>query len=356
MQLYGVPEVSKPPKTPQPTPAPPPNLHETPPYRDFLTLCKSPHTAKNYHQDLLVLHQFLVVSGEPDPTKATPKLLLQFAAALSRPGTTPLGKPRAPYSTRSLKRILACVRSFYRYLAASQLIQADPTAVFHNLRIHPPKRNPRPLSTDERRALISALRDDTEQEVFLSLVVRLGLECGLRVSEIAGLRRQDVDLSGLQLTVIGKGDKERTVPMTREIARLFQARFRATGKTASPYVFPSPRDPQKPIDPKYLENALKTVAHRADMAGADALTIHVLRHTFGTCLAEAGASAYEIRDLMGHSSIAVSEHYVKLASKAARRAYERAFGSSGRSLAVVMENPDIYDQLLQRIRRKTKTK
>lgn len=348
--------MSKPLKTAPPSPNSPPNLYETPPYRDFLTLCKSPHTAKNYHQDLLVLQQFLVDSGEPDPTKVTPKLLLQFAAALSRPGATPLGKPRGPYSTRSLKRILACVRSFYRYLAASQLIQADPTAVFHNLRIHPPKRNPRPLSTDERRALFSALRDDTDQEIFLALVVRLGLECGLRVSEIAGLRRQDVDLSSLQLTVIGKGDKERSVPMTREIARLFQARFQSFEKPISPYVFPSPRDRQKPIDPKYLENALKTIAHRADMASAEALTIHVLRHTFGTCLAEAGASAYEIRDLMGHSSIAVSEHYVKLASKAARQAYERAFGRGGRNLAVVMENPDVYDYILQRKRIMNKTK
>ena len=103
-------------------------------------------------------------------------------------------------------------------------------------------------------------------------------------------------------------------------------------------LFPSPRDPQKPIHPHFLETWVKKAAEWAHFKEPEELTVHVLRHSFGTQLAESGASVYEIRDLMGHSSIVVSENYVKLASTKARQAHQKAFGAnlavSGQALAL----------------------
>jgi integrase/recombinase XerD len=241
-----------------------------------------------------------------------------------------------------MKRILASTRSFYRYLASIQLIKNDPTAVFHNLAIRSPQRNPRPLAPKDREALVKGLKTDDLEAQKVSLVVLLGYHCGLRVSEIAHLSLRAIDLSQGLLTVIGKGDKERTVPMSEALKQLLKQYLAGTQASeeavSSPFLFSSPRDPKKPIHPDYLEEMVKKAAEWAHFEHPDEMTVHVLRHSFGTQLAEAGASVYEIRDLMGHSSIMVSENYVKLASTKARQAHEKAFGSQlavrGQALAL----------------------
>ncbi len=311
------------------------------PYSDFLAVCKSKHTQLNYHQDLRVFKHFLDQSGIKKPFDVTPRDLTLFAGTLVQPGLTPTGKPRPAYSTRSLKRVLGTVRSFYRYLAATQQVHSDPTAVFHNLPIRSPHRNPRPLPLSARQSLLQALKTDSLDDLRVTLTVLLGFECGLRVSEIAGLKVRDIHLPEEQITVIGKGDKERTVPMTLETRKKVQRYLQESqnvSKVASPYLFPSPRSPLKPINPHFLEQWVKKAAHWANLENADELTVHVLRHTFGTCLAESGASVYEIRDLMGHSSISVSENYVRLSSQGARDAHKKAFGAGYRGYALELAN------------------
>ncbi|HVM32087.1 MAG TPA: tyrosine-type recombinase/integrase [bacterium] len=321
------PEPSKNPQRPNPNLE---DLRLVAPYGDFLALRKSSHTQENYLQDLRILRQFLQELGFNSPTQAKPEHLIRFAASLTKAGLTPSGKPRKAYSTRSMKRILAATRSFYRHLASIQAITNDPTAVFHNLNIRSPQRNPHPLTPGNRGLLIQNLRTRELADLKCSLTVLLGFHAGLRVSEIASLRLRDLDLAGGFLTVIGKGDKERTLPMTKPLLELLRKYLdaRPEDEKGSPYLFASPRSAQKPIHPDYLETWVKQAAHWAQMENAEDLTVHVLRHSFGTQLAESGASAYEIRDLMGHSSITVSENYVKLASTRARQAHEKAFGNA----------------------------
>ena len=307
------------------------DLRTLKPYSEFLAVCKSKHTQTNYHQDLRVLKYFLDETSVQGPLQATNQDMTRFAGFLAQAGKTPTGKPRPPYSTRSLKRILGTTRSFYRHLAASQLVATDPTAVFHNLPIRSPKRNPRPLPLSDRQSLLASLKTDLLEDLQVSLTVRLGFECGLRVSEIAGLKVRDIQIPEDLVTVIGKGDKERTVPMTlatkKLVQKYLQDRKLEAKLASSPYLFCSPRNSLKPIHPHFLEQWVKKAALWAGFEAPDELTVHVLRHTFGSCLAEAGASVYEIRDLMGHSSISVSESYVKMASKGARDAHKKAFGA-----------------------------
>src|ERR1019366_3871642 len=136
------------------------DLQLTEPYAGFLGICKSAHTRSNYHHDLRVLKQFLDTSGISKPALVQPQDLARFVGQLTKPGQTPAGKARLAYSTRSMKRILASTRSFYRYLASIQHISNDPTAVFHNLAIRSPQRNPRPLPPKSREAIVKSLRTD----------------------------------------------------------------------------------------------------------------------------------------------------------------------------------------------------
>jgi site-specific recombinase XerD len=314
----------------------PEDLQQVEPYSGFLAICRSPHTKSNYHQDLRVLKQFLD-SVHLEPTTAKPQDLARFAGQLAKPGQTPAGKTRPAYSTRSMKRILASTRSFYRYLASVQKIVNDPTAVFHSLAIRSPQRNPRPLPPNRREMLVRRLKTDSLEDQRISLVVLFGFHCGMRVSEIAHLKLKDLDLTQGLATVIGKGDKERVVPMTEALKLLLKrhlAEKDKSGVLSGPFLFPSPRDLHKSIHPHFLETWVKKAAQWAGFEEPEDLTVHVLRHSFGTQLAESGASVYEIRDLMGHSSIVVSENYVKLASTKARDAHQKAFGRGSHALAL----------------------
>lgn len=325
------------------------NLIEVKPYKDFLSLCKSSHTRNNYHQDLRVLKQFLDQSEISSPVNAQPIDLTRFAGELVKPGHTPTGKSRPAYSTRSMKRILAATRSFYRFLASIQLIATDPTAVFHNLAIRSPQRNPHPLSPNDREALLKSLKTNSFEEQKISLSILLGYHCGLRVSEIAHLKITDLDLTRGLVTVIGKGDKERIVPMTDSLKELLKLHFKKT-EQISDYLFPSPRNKQIPTHIRYLETWVKKAAQWANLDSHKEITVHVLRHSFGTQLAESGASVYEIRDLMGHSSIMVSENYVKLASTKGIQAHQKAFPSTWKAMALQLQAADGPGAVLQKLR------
>ncbi len=327
----------------------PDDLQETQPYSGFLDVCKSPHTKSNYHQDLRVLKQFLDAS-KLTPAAAQPQDLARFAGQLSKPGRTPAGKSRPAYSTRSMKRILASTRSFYRYLAAIQHITTDPTAIFHTLAIRSPQRNPHPLTPRDREALVKGLQTGDLEGQKISLVVLLGYHCGLRVSEIAHLKVRDLELNQGFVTVIGKGDKERMVPMTEALKELTKRYLASRPDNAGAYLFSSPRSTSKPIHPHFLEVWVKKAAQWAKLENPDELTVHVLRHSFGTQLAESGASVYEIRDLMGHSSIMVSENYVKLASTKARSAHRRAFEDGSKVHALNLGGLFGIESVLKRFR------
>jgi site-specific recombinase XerD len=320
--------------------APTLDLSDLEPYKSFLGVCKSVHTRSNYHQDLKVFKRFLDEDSISDPAKVQPIDLTRFVGQLTKTGKTPTGMDRLAYSTRTLKRIMGTVRSFYRFLAGIQAISTDPTAVFHNMPIRSPKRNPRPLPLADRYALIQHLKMDNPEARRISLSVLLGLHCGLRVSESAGLRIRDVDLKASLLSVIGKGDKERTIPLTDPTKDLLQKVISDLANNlhtkASKFVFPSPRDITRPIHIRYLETWVRIAASWANLTNLEDITVHVLRHTFGTQLAESGASVYEIRDLMGHSSIVVSENYVQLASTGTREAHRRAFPTNWKKQALLL--------------------
>jgi site-specific recombinase XerD len=159
-----------------------------------------------------------------------------------------------------------------------------------------------------------------------------------------------LDLHQGLATVIGKGDKERTVPMTETLKELFKRYLNNQPGKSGFYLFPSPRNANKPIHPHFLELWVKKAAQWAGLENPGELTVHVLRHSFGTQLAESGASVYEIRDLMGHSSIMVSENYVKLASTKGRQAHRKAFSDGYKVSALNLTRPSGVKSVLNRFR------
>jgi integrase len=167
------------------------------------------------------------------------------------------------------------------------------------------RRLPRSLPPAESRALVGAAPRQRDR-----LMIECGLLLGLRVSEIVHLEIPDVDFEGGQVLIReGKGDRDRAVPLPPK----FAAELRAwLGNRTVGYVFPSPRG-GKALSTRAVQKMLKRIAVRAGIPDAEKarrVHPHRLRHSFATHALRSGADIIEVRDLLGHTSVATTQVYL----------------------------------------------
>jgi site-specific recombinase XerC len=187
------------------------------------------------------------------------------------------------------------------------------------IRVREPRRLPRGLTRKETAALLGSLRTDRDRAI-----AGLMLFSGLRSAEVLGLEGRDVDVGRGWVRVIGKGDKERRVPLDPDVAGLIQAYLLAerpeTDATALFVVSKGPTRGQ-PLTPAGLRRVFR---YHRDKAGVAAGHPHALRHSFGTALAEAGVDLAVLQALMGHDHVDSAAAYIHLAPAHIRRAYDEA--------------------------------
>jgi site-specific recombinase XerD len=175
------------------------------------------------------------------------------------------------------------------------------------------------LDPAEVAALLGSFRSVRDRAI-----AGLMLLSGLRSAEVLGLGVRDVDVGGGWVWVIGKGDKERRVPLDRQVAALVQAYLLAERPaTASTRLFVVAKGPSRgqPLTPAGLRTVFR---YHRQRAGVDAGHPHALRHTFGTALAEAGVDLAVVQALMGHDHVDSAAAYVHLAPAHLRAAYDAA--------------------------------
>lgn len=187
------------------------------------------------------------------------------------------------------------------------------------LRVREPRRLPRGLDRAEVTALIGSLRTDRDRAI-----AGLMLFSGLRSAEVLSLAVRDVDIPRGWVKVIGKGDKERRVPVDPDVAGLIQTYLLAerpeTEQTALFVVAKGPNRGQ-PLTPAGLRTIFR---YHRQKAGVPAGHPHALRHSFGTALAEAGVDLAVLQALMGHDHVDSSAAYIHLAPAHVRAAYDAA--------------------------------
>ena len=207
----------------------------------------------------------------------------------------------------SRARKIATIRSFYKYLTVkAKLIDENPVADLDSPKT--PKTLPRYLTLDESQRLLNAVDGVNRERDYCILV--LFLNCGLRISEVVGLNLQDVRLDSLR--VLGKGDKERVVPIGgRAIAAVeaWLARGRpgyaAKGGGASRAVFLSRLG--RPLSRITIWRHIRAYARQAGIRKE--ISPHVLRHSFASHLLANGASLRVIQEMLGHADIATTQIY-----------------------------------------------
>jgi site-specific recombinase XerD len=286
------------------------------PVADFLTHLTlergaSRHTVAAYRGDLTQLRDFLR-AREVEIDDASADDLEAFAGALERAGLAP--------ATR--RRRLAAARSLMRHRGRIGARPLDARAIVPLPRL--PKRLPRVLSAAQCKLLV-----EHPDATPLGLRDRAALELlyggGLRVSELTGLRPGDLDLERGIVRVEGKGGRQRVVPTGRLAAEAVR-RYLARGR---PYLGKSQEAAAFLLNARGRRISRQGVFrlvrnHAAAVAIEQAVTPHVLRHSFATHLLEQGADLRVVQELLGHASVATTEIYTHLGDGALRKAFDGA--------------------------------
>ena len=267
----------------------------------------SPLTIAAYRRDL---DQFAAEAGtrwRDDPTAVS-----DFVARLRRQGR------RATTQARKV----AAIRSFYGFARREGLIERDLADL-----IDPPRPGrylPEVLAPDEVERILAAPGDDPAG-LRDAAILELLYACGLRVSELTGLDLDRLNLGSLEVRVIGKGNRERRVPMG-EPARdrihryLSGPREAWTAGHSTPAVFVSQRG--KRLGREAVWRLVRRWSQAAGI-GAD-VTPHTFRHSFATHLLEGGADLRVVQSLLGHASISTTQLYTHLTGERVREVYARS--------------------------------
>jgi integrase/recombinase XerD len=269
----------------------------------------SRNTLESYERDLRKYFSFL---DDREPGEITQQDVLGFLSMLSREGMA------VPSQARSL----SAVRGFHRYLLTDGLSSSDPTANIDTP--HGWTRLPKTLSSGEVESLLSqpdladplGIRDKAMLEVLYA--------AGLRVSELVGLRLQDINLERGYVVVVGKGSKERAVPLGEVAAvrvreYLDRARPLLIKEAGSDSVFISLRKRQ--ITRQMFWERIKHYVRKAGITRN--VSPHTLRHSFATHLLDNGADLRSVQAMLGHSDISTTQIYTHVSRERLKKTHEK---------------------------------
>ncbi len=267
-----------------------------------------------YANDLEQYIAFLSENGMTDIDAVRREHVLDHLIALRKAGL----------SARSAARHLSAIRRFHRFLREEQLTQHDPTEGFDTPRI--PRTLPHALSPVDMERLLTAPDTSTPEGVRDVAILELLYSCGLRVSELAGLRLRDVLLEESSVRVHGKGSKVRVVPIGRQAMARLQAWLgvRDQGKIADEAVFLSSRGKRMSRGTlwRIVRDYARAVNLRLDVSP------HDLRHSFATHLLDNGADLRAVQEMLGHADISTTQIYTHVSvdrlAKAHREYHPRA--------------------------------
>jgi integrase/recombinase XerD len=225
-------------------------------------------------------------------------------------------------SPRSVARTVAAVRGFYRFLVIDRRLAANPADDLRPPRAWPAL--PKFLSLEEVDALIAAPDVSTPLGLRDRAMIELLYATGLRVTELVSVRVADLHLDEQYLTCIGKGSKERIVPMGEQ-ANDWIARYRSTSRLEllkgrkSPRLFLNARG--GPLSRIGFWKILKQYARRANLPAT--LSPHVVRHSFATHLLDRGADLRAIQLMLGHADLSTTQIYTHVLEARLRTVYDR---------------------------------
>lgn len=276
----------------------------------------SPHTVRSYRTDLTHFTTFLHREmGKGSLQEIDPLPIRTFVASLRKRGVS---KP-------TVARKLAALRSFFQFLCRQGLLFWNPAALVATPKL--PKPLPSHLTVDQAFQLLSVPQGQDPVSLRDRAILELFYSSGVRVGELCGLEVEDVDLDGRLVRVMGKGRKERIIPIGRPAAQALERYLSERGKLrgegadrgGSP-LFVNRRG--GPLTPRSVERLLEKYLRKGGLGKT--ITPHGLRHSFATHLLQAGADLRVIQELLGHARLSTTQRYTHLNLDQLMEVYDKA--------------------------------
>lgn len=228
------------------------------------------------------------------------------------------------YSSNSINRVLASVRSFHKFISLNHESIKDPT-----LYIHTHKHNehlPIYASVQDLKVLFDSF-SNSDIEIYHKTILLTLYSCGLRVSELCSLKRNDVHLSEKILKVTGKGDKERIIPIVDACVQQMELYLNLVRKNWQKKTLPNFFINQygRVLTRQYVHNLIKKKCEECNLNPN--LSAHSFRHSFASHLLDGNADLRIVQELLGHSDIQTTQIYTHIQNKRLVNAYDNAFQS-----------------------------
>lgn len=268
------------------------------------------NTILAYNRDLITFYDFLKLRG------------ISFSQVNQEDLVSFMGEKRTLLSPKSLARCLVSIRMFYRFLASEGKVETNPARLLGIPKMY--QHLPNVLSRDEVVALL--LQPNTETLVGKrdGAILELLYATGLRVTELIGLKLSNINLEVGCIRTIGKGSKERIIPMgSKAMASLKD--YLANGRPSLlrqgsfPNIFLNSRG--KPMSRQGLWKIIKNYALKAGITRS--VTPHTVRHSFATHLLEGGADLRSVQIMLGHSDISTTQIYTHVARERLKEIHEK---------------------------------
>jgi integrase/recombinase XerD len=269
-------------------------------FRDYLALeaGNSEHTVEAYQRDVHRLAQFAAMKHVGSPGALTRQQLREHVFQLKDLGL----------SAASIRRAVSAIRTYYGFLLGEGLITADPSE-----RLETPRRGrtlPDTLSVSEVEALLASAATDERLAWRDRALLELAYGGGLRVSELCGLELSDLRFSDQLVRILGKGGKERLVPLGRSVIGIVSVYLHQLrpeldrGKSAGRVLLNARGEPLSRVG---AWSVVKKAAKRAGIRKR--VTTHTLRHSFATHLLEGGADLRAVQEMLGHADLSTTQIY-----------------------------------------------
>lgn len=218
------------------------------------------------------------------------------------------------YTATSIARKIASIKGFFRWACANGYFKSNPTEFLEQQKL--PKKLPKVLSIEEINTILA--EDLTAVQ---RVIMELLYGCGLRVSELAGLNTGDIDIRAKYLRCLGKGSKERLVPLNKNAIKALKGFYPEREYIVNKYNLDTGKillhDSGKPFTRQDIYNFI----HSQGLKLHKSISPHTLRHSFATHLLENGADLRVVQELLGHSDVATTQLYTHISKKRLKEVY-----------------------------------
>jgi integrase/recombinase XerC len=274
----------------------------------------SPHTIISYQTDLQQFKEYLLEVYEVEDLKlADHAIIRSWVVALVQ----------KDLDSRTIHRKIASLRSYFKFLIRRGEVEFNPT-----VRIKAPKLAKKLPSFIPEDAFTQVLDQGVFSDDFKGhrekLILELLYGTGMRLAELTNLKLADINLSSSTLKVLGKGNKERILPLNPSLvttlSAYLQKRLATFPDNNSSFLFVT--DKEAPLYPKYVYRVVKK--YMSTVSTAQKNSPHVFRHSFATHLLNRGADLGAIKDLLGHASLAATQVYTHNSIEKLKAVFEKA--------------------------------